>query len=112
MLRRISNLTVKDLPAPDVAKMVEFLFGTTFLSDVGCTYRLISKKAYAKIKDKIIITGNEFNPDMMIQVIKNNIPYIEIPVRYLRRVGVSSVTGDMKRTIPVGFKMIWIILKT
>ena len=29
----------------------------------------------------------------------------------LIRVGKSSVTGDMKRTIPVGFKMIWLIFK-
>ncbi|MEK6875324.1 MAG: glycosyltransferase family 2 protein [Nanoarchaeota archaeon] len=93
-----------------VAKMIEFMFNTTFLSDVGCTYRLINRNAYNKIKNKLIITGNEFNPDMMLQVIKNKIPYIEIPVRYLRRVGVSSVTGDMKRTIPVGLKMILLIL--
>lgn len=94
-----------------VAKMVEFLFGTNFLSDVGCTYRLINRKAYEIIKKDFIITGNEFNPDMMIQVIKHKIPFIEIPVKYLKRVGTSSVTGDMKRTIPVGVKMIILILK-
>jgi len=94
-----------------VAKFVEVLFNTTFLSDVGCTYRLINRKAYEKIRYKFSITGNEFNPDMMLQVIRNKIPYIEIPVRYLRRVGVSSVTGDMMRTIPVGLKMIWLIIK-
>jgi len=94
-----------------VAKMVEFMFGTNFLSDVGCTYRLISRNAYEKVRYKFTIKGNEFNPDMMLQIIRNNIKFIEIPVRYLRRVGKSSVTGDMKRTIPVGFKMIWLIFK-
>ena len=94
-----------------VAKLIEFLFGTTFLSDVGCTYRLINRKAYKKIKHKFIITGMEFNPDMMLQIIRNEIPFFEIPVRYLRRVGISSATGDMKRTFVIGLKMILLILK-
>lgn len=94
-----------------VAKMVEVLFGTNFLSDVGCSYRLISREAYEKIRYKFTITGMELNPDMMMQIIRNKISFIEIPVNYLRRVGVSSATGDMRRTIPIGFKMIWLILK-
>lgn len=94
-----------------VAKMVEFMFGTSQLTDVGCTYRLIRRRAYSKIKNKFTVTGNEFNPDMMLQVIRNDISYIEIPVKYLRRVGVSSVTGDFKRTIKVGLKMILLIFK-
>ncbi len=94
-----------------VGKMVEFLFGTNFLSDVGCTYRLISRQAYEKIKRKFVITGMEFNPDMMLQVIRNKIKFIEIPVNYLRRVGQSSATGDMKRTIIIGLGMILLIFK-
>ena len=94
-----------------VAKMVEFMFGTNFLSDVGCTYRLINREAYNKIKNKFSITGMEFNPDMMLQVIRNNIKFIEIPVRYLRRVGVSSATGDFKKTFVIGLGMLWLIFK-
>ena len=94
-----------------VAKMIEVLFNTTHLSDAGCTYRLIKRKAYEKIRKKFVIGGNEFNPDMMLQVIRNKIKYIEIPVKYLRRVGVSSVTGDFKRTFVVGLKMVLLILK-
>lgn len=94
-----------------VAKFIEILFNTTHLSDVGCTYRLIKRSAYDKIRRKFVIGVNEFNPDMMLQIIRNRIGYIEIPVNYLRRVGVSSVTGDFKRTVKVGFKMIFLILK-
>ena len=94
-----------------VAKFVEILFGTSFLSDVGCSYRLINRKAYEKIKYKFIITGMEFNPDMMLHIIRNRIPFIEIPVNYLRRVGVSSATGDFKRTFVIGLSMIGLILK-
>ena len=94
-----------------VAKMIEFLFNTSHLSDVGCTYRLIKRPAYEKIKRKFVIGGMEFNPDMMLQVIRNNIKYIEVPVKYLRRVGVSSATGDFKRTFRIGINMILLILK-
>ncbi|MBS3076206.1 glycosyltransferase family 2 protein, partial [Candidatus Pacearchaeota archaeon] len=55
--------------------------------------------------------GMEFNPDMMLQVIRNNIKFIEIPVRYLRRVGVSSATGDFKKTFVIGLGMLWLIFK-
>ena len=94
-----------------VAKIVEFMFGTNFLSDVGCTYRLISREAYNRIRGKFIIGGMEFNPDMMLQVIRNDIRFIEIPVNYLRRVGVSSATGDFKRTFVIGLRMIFLIIK-
>ncbi|MFA5020174.1 MAG: glycosyltransferase family 2 protein [Candidatus Pacearchaeota archaeon] len=94
-----------------VAKMIEFMFGTSFLSDVGCTYRLINRESYLRIKHKFSITGNEFNPDMMLQIIRNRIRYIEIPVNYLRRVGESSVTGRFSKVLIVGFKMIWLIFK-
>ncbi len=94
-----------------VAKLIEILFGTSFLSDVGCTYRLISRKAYEKIRHKFSITGLEFNPDMMLQIIRNRIKYIEIPINYLKRVGESSVTGKFYKVIFVGLKMILLIIK-
>jgi len=94
-----------------VAKMIEIMFNTTHLSDVGCTHRLIKRSAYEKIRKKFVVTGNEFNPDMMLQIIRNRIIYIEIPVKYLKRVGVSSVTGSLPKTIAVGLKMILLIMK-
>jgi len=94
-----------------VAKFIELLFNTSHLSDVGCTYRLVSRKAYERIKNKFSIGGNEFNPDMMLQIIRHKIKYIEIPVKYLKRVGTSSVTGRFSKVIGLGFRMVWLILK-
>jgi len=45
-----------------VAKMLEFLFNTTTLSDVGCTYRLIKRKAVAIIQPYFRVKGNFFGP--------------------------------------------------
>ena len=94
-----------------VAKFIEIIFNTTYLSDVGCSYRLINRKAYNKIRKKFTISGMEFNPDMMLQIIRNNIKYIEIPANYLKRVGKSSVTGSFFKTIIIGFGMVGLILK-
>lgn len=94
-----------------VAKFVEILFNTTQLTDVGCTYRLIKKQAYEKIKSKFAVGGNEFNLDMMLQVIRNNIKFIEIPLNYKRRIGKSSVTGSFSKTLKVAFKMLILTLR-
>jgi glycosyltransferase involved in cell wall biosynthesis len=92
-------------------KMIEAIFNTTHISDVGCTYRLIKRKPYAKIKNKFVVGGNEFNLDMMLQIIRNNIKFIEIPVGYKKRVGKSSVTGSRIKTARVALKMLLLILK-
>ncbi len=94
-----------------VAKIIEFLFNTVHLSDVGCTYRLIKREAYEKIRYSFVIGGFEFNPDMMLQVIRRKIRHIEIPVKYLKRVGKSSATGYFFRTVKIGIRMVLLIFE-
>jgi len=94
-----------------VAKIVEVLFNTVQLTDVGCTYRLIKRDILEKIDNKFTITGNEFNLDMMLQVVRNKVPFIEVPVNYKKRIGESSVTGSRIKAVKVGLKMIILIFK-
>lgn len=94
-----------------VAKFVEILFNTTQLTDVGCTYRLIKKEAYEKIRKDFVVGGNEFNIDMMLQVIRHKLKFIEIPVNYRKRVGKSSVTGSFWKTFKVAVNMIILTLQ-
>jgi glycosyltransferase involved in cell wall biosynthesis len=94
-----------------VAKMVEFSFGTPQLTDVGCTYRLIKRETYEKIKHKFVINGNEFNLDMMLQVIRNKIKFIEIPANYSERVGKSTVTGNRFKAFILAIQMLILIFK-
>ncbi|MFA5318153.1 MAG: glycosyltransferase family 2 protein [Patescibacteria group bacterium] len=94
-----------------VAKIVEILFNTVQLTDVGCTYRLIKRDALEKLDSKFIITGNEFNLDMMLQVVRNEIAFIEVPMNYKERVGESSVTGSRIKAVKVGLKMVVLIFK-
>jgi hypothetical protein len=43
-------------------------------------------------------------------VIAHGIPFIEIPVNYHRRVGESSVTGDLWKAFRLGMRMITLVL--
>lgn len=94
-----------------VAKMIELLFNTTTLTDVGCTMRLIKKDALRKIKDKFTVGGSHFGPEMLLLVILNGIKFIEVPVNYKKRVGTSSVTGSKVKAFFLGLQMISLVLK-
>lgn len=94
-----------------VAKLVEVLFNTSHLSDVGCTYRLITRDTLNAIQSKFSVGGSHFGPELMLLVITSGARIIEVPVNYLPRVGVSSVTGDMKKAIVLGAQMAAFILR-
>ncbi|MCM8822290.1 MAG: glycosyltransferase family 2 protein [Candidatus Omnitrophica bacterium] len=79
-----------------VAKMLEFLYNTTTLTDVGCTMRLISKKLYNNLRPYFTVGTQHFGPELTILVAKNKVRFMEIPVNYKPRVGESSVTGSFR----------------
>jgi len=94
-----------------VAKLMEFLFNSTNLTDVGCTMRLIHRAALEQIEPEITIGGSSFGPEMMILTLLHGLKLIQIPVNYLPRVGESSVTGDFRKAIMLGLTMIGLVLK-
>lgn len=94
-----------------VAKLVEALFNTSHLSDVGCTYRLLHRSTVERIQDKFTVGGSHFGPELMLLTIASGARFVELPVNYLPRVGVSSVTGDLRKAIVLGVQMTIFILK-
>ncbi|HOD50830.1 MAG TPA: glycosyltransferase [Candidatus Hydrogenedentes bacterium] len=94
-----------------VGKMMEFLFNTTLLTDVGCSMRLYHRAAYEKIAPQFAVGGSAFGPHLMLLTILNGLPFIEIPVNYRKRVGESSVTGSKVRAFFLGLEMILMILR-
>jgi glycosyltransferase involved in cell wall biosynthesis len=93
-----------------VGKLVEVLFNTNSLSDVGCTYRLIRREAVEVLRPHYRINGSEFGPEMMCLSIIAGMRLIQVPVNYRARVGVSSVTGSRVKAIRLGLRMIVLIL--
>jgi glycosyltransferase involved in cell wall biosynthesis len=95
-----------------VAKFLETLFASRCqLSDVGCTYRLITKQAYDRLTPYLTVDENHFSVDMMIHVLYLRMKVVEIPVNYLPRVGISSVTGHLSKAIYLGIIMYSFIIK-
>lgn len=93
-----------------VAKLVEVLFNTSHLSDVGCTYRLLTRPLARQLEPRFSVGGSHFGPELMLLVITSGARFVEVPVNYLPRVGVSSVTGDLWKAVVLGFQMIGFIL--
>jgi glycosyltransferase involved in cell wall biosynthesis len=93
-----------------VAKMMQVMYRTNSLSDVGCTFRLIKKPALKKIQSSFRIESGFFGPEMMLLTNHFDIPFVQIPIKYQARVGESSYTGDFKKAFILGMKMIWFII--
>lgn len=94
-----------------VAKIIEVLFNTSHLSDVGCTYRLFTRELADLISERMKIGGNHAGPEMMLLAIASGARFVEIPVNYLPRVGTSSATGSPAVAIWIGLRMIELILR-
>ena len=94
-----------------VAKMMEFLFNTTSLTDVGCTTRCVHRETLATISPYFTVKGSFFGPEMMLLSILKSKKVVQIPVNYTQRVGVSSVTGNKIVAFKLGMQMIFLILR-
>src|SRR5437588_685978 len=94
-----------------VAKLVELLFNTSHLSDVGCTYRLFRRPLADSLAAKMRVGGNHAGAEILLLTILSSARWVEIPVNYLPRVGRSSATGSPFAASAIGLKMILLILR-
>jgi len=47
--------------------------------------------------------------EMQLKVVRQNMRYLEVPVRYKRRIGVSKISGTVKGVVLAGYKILsWI----
>ena len=92
-----------------VAKYLEYIFFGPTLSDVGCTYKVISRSSYNKVKDELKTVGSEFQPELMIRLILKKVRILEIPVNYLQREGRSKITYSFISSFNLALKMIYLI---
>ena len=76
------------------AKTIEILFNTNSLTDVGCTYKLFTRKALNKISKMWKNKSPLFNTELILLTVSQRISFVEIPVKYLKRVGTSQIVGS------------------
>jgi glycosyltransferase involved in cell wall biosynthesis len=79
-------------------------------TDVGCTYRALTRSAFVAIKDHLRERGPAFSPEMMCAALNARRRVIEIPVTYRKRSGGeskhSATFGKLARTAFMMFKTI------
>jgi glycosyltransferase involved in cell wall biosynthesis len=61
-----------------VGKLMDFLFNTTILTDVGCSMRLLNREVYEDIRGQFTVGGSAFGPQLMLLVILNGYVFTEI----------------------------------
>ncbi|MFH0804147.1 MAG: glycosyltransferase family 2 protein [Candidatus Zambryskibacteria bacterium] len=95
------------------AKIIEVLFNGPVLTDVGCTYKLISRKTLEKIRPLFPMSKGDgkFSPELMIWLIKKDVSLIEVPVIFKERVGQSMYTGSTWKAAKLGFRMLPLIIR-
>jgi len=94
-----------------VAKLIEALFNTSHLSDVGCTYKLLRRDTARRVAEQMTVGGNHASPEIILLTILSGARFVEVPVNYLPRVGTSSVTGSKMTAMGVGLQMIMHVLR-
>ncbi len=94
-----------------VAKLTEVLFNSSYLSDVGCTFRVITREALDLVMPDFRNDKSAFGFEMLLHLVRHRVPLVQVPVRYLPRVGESSVTGDLGKTVRLGLGMIRMCLR-
>ncbi len=101
-LLRLGNITV--------AKLLSVLYPSISFTDVGCTYKILSRKSYEKIESKLKVIGSELSPEIMVRIILAKQTIKEIPVTYKERSGESKITKDFISTAILALKMIKLII--
>jgi glycosyltransferase involved in cell wall biosynthesis len=94
-----------------VAKVIEVLFNTAYLSDVGCTFRVVSRQRVEKLLPDLTLDGSAFGLEMLMAAVRQRARIVQVPVNYRARVGVSSVTGELRKTVPLGLEMLSMVLR-
>jgi glycosyltransferase involved in cell wall biosynthesis len=84
------------------------LFFNSKFTDLG-PFRAIKyhKLLVLKMEDKTY----GWTVEMQLKALKNNYSYLEIPVKYRNRIGVSKVSGTIKGAIFAGVKILYWIFK-
>jgi glycosyltransferase involved in cell wall biosynthesis len=109
-LRENGAMTPQQIFGNWLATFLMKLFFNAKFSDLG-PFRAIKydKLLALQMQDKTY----GWTVEMQLKVLKQKMTYLEIPVRYKNRIGVSKISGTVKGTIMAGIKIIgWIVKYT
>ncbi len=91
------------------AKILELLWYIPMeprLTDVGCTYRALHKRAFEVMAPGLTESGPGFSPEMMCEALRLGLRVIEIPVHYgMRRGGESKHSRGIAKISKTALRM-------
>lgn len=107
LLREFGSMTPQQIFGNWLATGLMKLFFNSKFTDLG-PFRAIKYETLLALEMEDKTYG--WTVEMQLKILKNKISYLEIPVRYKNRIGVSKVSGTINGTIMAGIKIIgWII---
>jgi len=107
-LREPGSMTPQQVFGNKLATFLMRLFFGSKFTDLG-PFRAIK---YEKLKElKMQDTTYGWTVEMQLKILRKKMSYIEVPVRYKQRIGVSKVSGTVKGTIFAGIKILGWIFK-
>lgn len=107
-MREASSMTIPQIFGNWLATNLMRLFFRAKFTDLG-PFRAIKydKLLALRMKDKTY----GWTVEMQLKALKQNFSYVEIPVKYRNRIGVSKVSGTIKGAIFAGIKILGWIFK-
>lgn len=107
-LRETGSMTPQQVFGNWLATILMKLFFGAKFSDLG-PFRAIKYDTLLALNMEDKTYG--WTVEMQLKVLKQKISYLEIPVKYRNRIGVSKVSGTVKGTIFAGVKILGWIFK-
>ncbi|NND52780.1 MAG: glycosyltransferase family 2 protein [Flavobacteriaceae bacterium] len=107
-LREDGSMTMQQIFGNWLATSLMSLFFSSKFSDLG-PFRAIKYDRLLALDMEDKTYG--WTVEMQLKALKQNLKYVEVPVRYKKRIGISKVSGTLKGTIFAGIKILGWIFK-
>lgn len=107
-LRENGSMTPQQVFGNKLATVLMKLFFNAKFTDLG-PFRAIKYNQLLGLEMKDKTYG--WTVEMQLKALKQRLTYVEVPVRYKKRIGVSKVSGTVKGTIFAGIKILGWIFK-
>ena len=91
------------------AKVIEVMFATKTLTDIGCTYKLFRKDTLRRLEPYFQTTDSLFATELLLLVVTRRIPFVEIPVTFRPRIGTSGTIPHLRALVYWAVR-IWIFI--
>jgi glycosyltransferase involved in cell wall biosynthesis len=106
--RETGSMTVQQIFGNWLATNLLRLFFKAKFTDLG-PFRAIRFSTLLALNMKDQTYG--WTVEMQVKAAKQNIRFIEVPVGYRKRIGVSKISGTVKGTMMAGFKILYTIFR-